>query len=138
MARKHTGDATNSLQLHSTKMFGTTKRRCATAALNTPSSKRIKIPRTTIFPRLIHQIQIATPEGDKPAMALFDTGANIFVLDNTWASSGKKPPLVQDPRWPWSLRPPWTTLPLYVARLALCFASRRRENLQMHGRLCVC
>src|SRR3978361_1418248 len=49
--------------------------------------KKAKFLEPIIYQRLIREVKIDTPEGTKTIQALFDTGANVFVLDHAWASS---------------------------------------------------
>src|SRR3978361_266560 len=53
----------------------------------TAISKKAKFLEPIIYQRLIREVKIDTPEGTKTIQALFDTGANVFVLDHEWASS---------------------------------------------------
>ena len=46
--------------------------------------QRANHPRT--FPRLIRNVTIGTPQGFQECRALFDTGANIFVLNEQFAA----------------------------------------------------
>ena len=53
----------------------------------TEISKKAKFLEPIIYKRLIREVRLDTPEGTKTIQALFDTGANVFVLDHEWASS---------------------------------------------------
>src|SRR3978361_121130 len=50
-------------------------------------SKKAKFLEPIVYQRLIREVKLDTPEGTKTIQALFDTGANVFVLDHEWASS---------------------------------------------------
>src|SRR3978361_1859131 len=50
-------------------------------------SKKAKFLEPIFYQRLISEVKLDTPEGTKTIQALFDTGANVFVLDQEWASS---------------------------------------------------
>ena len=49
-----------------------------------------------IYPRLERNIEINTNQGYKTIRALFDTGASIFAIDETWAKSNNMPTLQRD------------------------------------------
>src|SRR3978361_1634860 len=50
-------------------------------------SKKAKFLEPVIYKRLIREVRLDTPEGPKTIQALFDTGANVFVLNHEWASA---------------------------------------------------
>ena len=51
-----------------------------------PIAKRNRShPQPETFHRLLRTVTIHTPRGPREARALFDTGANVFVLDHGWA-----------------------------------------------------
>ena len=62
-----------------------TKRNLSVAGYPGRETKRTKSTQPKIYTRLIRQIYINTPTGYEKATALFDTGANIFVLSQQWA-----------------------------------------------------
>ena len=48
--------------------------------------KLTKTTKPKIYERLIRRVTLLTPTGPQPCTALFDTGANIFVLNEQWAA----------------------------------------------------
>jgi hypothetical protein len=55
---------------------------------NQPSTdKRAKFLERVTYSRLIRQVQLQTPNGNQSLQALFDTGSNVFVLSQEWATS---------------------------------------------------
>ncbi len=40
-----------------------------------------------VYTRLIRPVQIQTPKGNQTVQALFDTGSNVFVIDQNWATT---------------------------------------------------
>ena len=61
-------------------------KRTALSVAGDPGRKRQKTTTPKIYERLIREVEIATPLGYQRCSALFDTGANIFVLDEQWAA----------------------------------------------------
>ena len=53
----------------------------------TPSTKPTKFLEPVVYTRLIRKVQLQTPKGNQSVHALFDTGSNVFVLDQDWATS---------------------------------------------------
>src|SRR6266481_430695 len=51
------------------------------------SSKRAKFLEPITYTRLIRPVTLNTPEGERTVQALFDTGSNVFVLDQGWATA---------------------------------------------------
>src|SRR6266481_2858598 len=51
------------------------------------SSKRAKFLEPITYTRFIRPVTLSTPEGERTAQALFDTGSNVFVLDQGWATA---------------------------------------------------
>src|SRR5437588_3260836 len=62
-----------------------TKRNLSAAGYPGREIKRTKSTQPKIYTCLIRQIYISTPTGYEKATALFDPGANIFVLSQQWA-----------------------------------------------------
>src|SRR5437660_11378879 len=48
--------------------------------------KKVKTNTPKIYDRLIREVTLQTPLGPQKCNALFDKGANIFVLDDQWAA----------------------------------------------------
>src|SRR5947209_1928270 len=61
-----------------------TKRNLSVAGYPVRETTRTKSTQAKQYPRHIRQIYINTPTGYERATALFDTGANIFVLSQQW------------------------------------------------------
>src|SRR6266436_6584954 len=51
------------------------------------SSKRAKFLEPITYTRLFRPVTLNTPEGERTVQALFDTGSNVFVLDQGWATA---------------------------------------------------
>src|SRR5437588_4086489 len=47
--------------------------------------KKVKTNTPKIYNRLIREVTLQTPLGPQKCIALFDTAANIFVLEDQWA-----------------------------------------------------
>src|SRR5436853_5021344 len=62
------------------------KRKTLPTACKTGREKKIKTNTPKIYNRLIREVTLQTPLGPQKCNALFDTGANIFVLDDQWAA----------------------------------------------------
>src|SRR5437588_1845711 len=62
-----------------------TKRNLSVAGYPGRETKGTKSTQPKIYTSLIRQIYINTPTGYTKGTALFDTGANIFVLSQQWA-----------------------------------------------------
>ena len=52
-----------------------------------PKKKQLNQP--AIYERLVQLMHIHTPTGARQIQALFDTGANVFVLDHEWATKNQ-------------------------------------------------
>src|SRR6266849_699159 len=57
------------------------------ATSTTTISKRAKFLEPVVYTRLIRPVQLQTPRGNQTVQALFDTGSNVFVLDQNWATT---------------------------------------------------
>ena len=64
----------------------TTKRKTLPAAGFSGREKKQRTNHPRIFQGLIRKVIIDTPKGPQDCQALFDTGANIFVLDEQYAA----------------------------------------------------
>src|SRR5205085_11557703 len=62
------------------------KRKTLPVAGTPGREKKVKINTPKIYNRLIREVILQTPLGPQKCNALFDTGANILVLDNQWAA----------------------------------------------------
>ena len=62
-----------------------TKRNLSVAGYPGRETKRTKSTQPKIYTHLIRQIYVNMPTGYENATALFDTGANIFILSQQWA-----------------------------------------------------
>jgi hypothetical protein len=62
------------------------KRKTPSVAGPPGRGKRISNTAPRIYDRLINEVTILTTTGPQKCKALFDTGANIFILDNQWAA----------------------------------------------------
>src|SRR6266849_1403421 len=57
------------------------------ATSTNPTNKRAKFLEPVIYNRLIRPVQLTTPNGNQTVQALFDTGSNVFVIDQNWATT---------------------------------------------------
>ena len=64
----------------------TNKRKTLPVAGFPGREKKQRTNQPRIYQRLIRTLTIDTPKGPQPCRALFDTGANIFVLDEQYAA----------------------------------------------------
>src|SRR5437588_12089373 len=62
------------------------KRKTLPVAGSPGREKKIKTNTPKIYNRLIREVTLQTPLGPQKCNALFDIGANIFVLDDQWAA----------------------------------------------------
>ena len=62
------------------------KRKALPVAGTPGREKKIKTNTPKIYNRLILEVTLQTPLGPQKCNALFDTGTNIFVLDDQWAA----------------------------------------------------
>src|SRR5437588_1884560 len=62
------------------------KRKALPVAGTPGREKKIKMNTPKIYNRHIREVTLQTPLGPQKCNALFDTGANIIVLDNQWAA----------------------------------------------------
>src|SRR5205085_7796475 len=62
------------------------KRKTLPVAGTPGREKKVKINTPKIYNRLIRGVILQTPLGPQKCNSLFDTGANIFVLDDQWAA----------------------------------------------------
>src|SRR5437588_9414199 len=60
------------------------KRKTLPVAGTPGREKKIKMNTPKIYNRHIREVTLQTPLGPQKCNALFDTGANIIVLDNQW------------------------------------------------------
>src|SRR5437588_3843566 len=72
------------LEIIQTLFNMSTKRNLSVAGYPGRETKRTKSTQPKKYTLLIRQIYINTPAGYEKATALFDTGANIFVLSQQW------------------------------------------------------
>src|SRR5437588_6146332 len=61
------------------------KRKTLPVAGTPGREKKVKTNTPKIYNRLIQEVTLQTPLGPQKCNALFDTGENIFVLDDQWA-----------------------------------------------------
>src|SRR6266849_5439069 len=52
-----------------------------------PANKHAKFLEPITYTRLIRPVKLTTPDGEKSAEALCDTGSNVFVLDQGWPAN---------------------------------------------------
>ena len=50
-----------------------------------PNTKKPKYLEPPVYSRLTRKVLLETPQGSQAVTALFDTGSNVFVLDQAWA-----------------------------------------------------
>src|SRR5205085_6805487 len=62
------------------------KRKTLPVAGTPGREKKVKTNTPKIYNRLIREVTLQRPLGPPKCNALFDTGANIFVLDNQWTA----------------------------------------------------